>query len=70
MGAQRTRNIRSQDRQADRGTEQDRAAVAALSALFREHVDVKQLLADLEGATARPSEWAADLAQYPTGAGG
>ena len=51
-------------------TEQDRAAVAALSALFREHVDVKQLLADLEGATARPSEWAADLAQYPTGAGG
>jgi len=46
-------------------TEQDRAAVAALSALFREHVDVKQLLADLEGATARPSEWAADLAQYP-----
>ena len=41
-------------------TEQDRAAVAALSALFREHVDVKQLLADLEGATARPSEWAAD----------
>lgn len=51
-------------------TAQDRAAVAALSALFREHVDVKQLLADLEGATARPSEWAADLAQYPTGAGG
>ena len=47
-----------------------RAAVAALSALFREHVDLKQLLADLEGATARPSEWAADLAQYPTGAGG
>ena len=40
------------------------------TALFREHVDVKQLLADLEGATARPSEWAADLAQYPTGAGG
>jgi len=51
-------------------SEEDRAAVAALSALFREHVDVKQLLADLEGATARPSEWAADLAQYPTGAGG
>ena len=51
-------------------TEQDRAAVAALSALFREHVDVKQLLVDLEGATARPSEWAVDLAQYPTGAGG
>ena len=47
----------------------DRAAVAALSSLFREHVDIKQLLADLEAATARPSEWAADLAQYPTSAG-
>jgi hypothetical protein len=47
-------------------TEQDRAAVSALSALFREHVDVKQLLSDLEAATARPSEWAAELPQYPT----
>jgi len=54
-------------------TEQDRAAVAVLSTLFRQHVDLKQLLADLEDATARPSAWAADLAKYPvqpSGAGG
>lgn len=50
-------------------TVQDRAAVAALSVLFREHVNIKQLLMDLEEATARPLQWTTQLPQYPTSTG-
>ena len=46
-------------------TEQDCQAVEVLSALFAEHVDIEQLLADLEEASARPADWVRELPLYP-----
>ena len=46
-------------------TQEDRKAVQVLSTLFRAQVDVKQLVVDLEEATARPAKWARELPQFP-----
>ena len=46
-------------------TEQDRKAVQVLAELFSEHVNVKQLVSDVEQASARPSDWVTELPQFP-----
>lgn len=46
-------------------TDDDKKAVAVVTELFREHVDVEAFLADLEHATVRPSQWARHEELYP-----
>ena len=41
------------------------SAVALVTSLFREHVDTKQLVADLRAASERPNEWVRVLPEYP-----
>lgn len=46
-------------------TADDEKAVALVSEMFAAHVDIKQLVADVEAATARPREWVREEALYP-----
>jgi hypothetical protein len=43
----------------------DEAAIALVTTLFREHVDTKQLVADLTEASARPAGWVRVLPSFP-----
>ena len=46
-------------------TAEDKKAVALVTELFREHVDTKAFLAQLEAASARPAEWVRTESLYP-----
>jgi len=49
-------------------TEDDKKAVALVTELFREHVDCKKFIADLEAATARPGDWVRKEELFPISA--
>ena len=46
-------------------SKEDEAVIAAVTELFKEHVDAKQLVADLEKATEAPEGWVQELPCYP-----